>query len=214
MTVRPSSKPAAAPDGTVAGILLVACGILSVAVVSHHPVAHGHSHGAVLRQIAALSTMDELVHGTLIVFMLALAYAACVFALRRGLRDQTALAGLVCYLIGIAAVLGAALTDGFFVPMLGPSMELLQGASIAIQVLTKFAVAAMSLGIFLWACGLAFERGMPRIAAIAGAVASLASLGVLAFGVHSLEPHSVTLLMTLQAVWYVCLGALLIRREL
>src|ERR1700733_4286374 len=101
------------PDGVVAGAIILACGLLSLLVVAHHPSIHTHSPSQVLGAIAASTTANEVVHGTLIAFMLALAFGFSIFTVRQGVQHLTSIGGLVPYLAGVMALVAAALCDGF-----------------------------------------------------------------------------------------------------
>jgi hypothetical protein len=112
------SLPARTPDGVFPGAVILTCGLLSIAVVTHHPTVHAHTPAQLFADIASLSVADEIVHGILIAFMFALTFGFSVFAMRQGLHRLTSLAGLLGYGAGALALCGAGLIDGFFVPMI------------------------------------------------------------------------------------------------
>ncbi len=202
------------------------CGLLSVAVVLHHPMARGHSAQQLLHKIAEVSAADQLVHGVLIALSLGLTYGFCMYVLRRDSGLQVNVAGLLCYLFGTVALGLASIIDGFFtpafasailgsnVPALTAGIEVLRGGAVMIQVLTKVGFVVMSGAILFWSVGLLGSTGRIRYAAIAGAVAGIVPLAILLLGPSQLNAESGALILLSQAVWYVTIGALMLRREL
>src|SRR5476649_800571 len=77
------------PNGIVAGAIILACGLLSLVVIAHHPSIHTHRPSQILGAIATLNTANEIVHGMLIAFMLALAFGFSIFTLRQGVQHLT-----------------------------------------------------------------------------------------------------------------------------
>jgi len=219
------SVPSRVPDGVVAGTMILAVGLLSIAVISHHPVVHSHTPEQLLHDVAASSTMDEIVHGTLIAFMLALAFGFSVFALRQGMHRQTSVAGLLSYLVGAAALSGAGLIDGFFTPLVAAAnanasgaaltgvITVLAGGAAMIQVLTAFGFTAMSLGILLWSIGMLVTAGAVRYAGLAGLVAAIVPVIIVA-STHRIAVATLMIIVLVQAVWYAAVGVLMIRRVL
>ena len=211
----------AAPDGVVAGWLFLASALVTLVAVAHHPTLHVHRAAQVPGEIARLTSLDEVVHGTLIAVTFALMYAATVFALRRGLSDQTVLGGLVAYAAGSSGITTAALIDGFAVPSVAgiyastpdAALGALRVCGAAIQIATAFGFAALSIAIVLWATGL---LRTPTVAARAtGAIGVLAAVlpavVYLATGA-TFRASTLPWLVLPEAVWYVALGLLLIRR--
>src|SRR5471032_566686 len=119
------------PDGVLAGAIILASALLSMIVVSHHPTVHTHNSEQILRQVTEVGTMNEIVHGVLLAFMLALAYGFSIFSLRQGMHRQTTVAGLIAYLCGAAAISGAALIDGFFTTMMAGANTGASGPALA-----------------------------------------------------------------------------------
>jgi hypothetical protein len=213
------------PDGVVAGAIILACGVLSLLVVAHHPSIHTHRPSEILGALATLNAANEIVHGLLIAFMLALAFGFSIFTLRQGVHYLTSIGGLVPYLAGVAAFVAAALCDGFFTslyasansnatgPTLAAVLAVLSGGAGFIQVASKFGLVAMSLGIFVWSIGLLRTPGVVRYAGVAGLVAAIVPAAMLMVSFHLLTAANITLAIVPQAVFHALIGVLLIGRR-
>ena len=220
-----SSRVPAAPPGRVAGVAIVASAVLALAAVARHPtVSAAHGPADVLAQIVALSVADEVVHGVLIVLVGVLFYGFTVFSLRRGLDHGTVLGGLIAYALASVGMIGAALIDGFVIPALGAryasaspqnaamAMHLLAAAAATIQVLSKFAIAATAVALALWSVGLVRATGGLRAAGLIGLASAVLPVIVLVM-TRQLNPHSLGVILSIQTIWYVAVGVLLIRRD-
>ncbi len=226
MLEQSSSAVADRPQrGRVAGIAIVVSAALTIAAIAHHPTittARGPAH--VLSQVAALSVADETVHGLLIAMVAALLFGLTAFSLRRGLGRETVLAGLIVYAVAAAALIGAALIDGFLVPTLAAryvgatpqsvdmTLHVLAACSAAIQILTKLGLGATSLALTLWAVDLVRSRGTLRVAGAIGFASGPLSLVLLVFS-GNLNPHNLGAIVLLQSIWYFAVGTLLIRND-
>jgi hypothetical protein len=206
-----------------AGIVLASCAALAVVAIAFHPFVTVRGTAPALAQIREFALVDRLVHGSLIVVSVGLFFGLVVFAVQRGLQRELVLTGLIAYVIGLIAVIGAALIDGFIVPAVASrfgtaSKELASAAALlafsasAIQVLTKFGLAAISAAILFWSLDLARDRGMPRISGIIGIVAALIVPAIITTG-GALSAHAVGAILLVQAAWYIAIAVLLITRE-
>jgi hypothetical protein len=208
------------PPGARAGIIIAVCAVLTLVAISFHPVVQARAPADVLAGVVALSAADRVVHGTLIALMGALLFSFWVFALRRGIQHETVLAGLIAYAVGVLALLGAALVDGFIIPDVAAryagappdavksAVPMLVLCGAVIQDLSKLGMVALSLGIALWGSDL-LRRGM-QAPGVLGIAAGLADVALVALGGH-LNPHSLLLIVGAQAAWYAVVAALLIR---
>ncbi len=214
------------PRGKVAGIAIALSAALTIAAVARHPsIAPAHGPAAVFAQLIALSVVDEVVHGVLIVMVGALLFGLTVFSMRRGLHREHVLAGLIAYALASCATIGAALIDGFLVPALaaryaaatpasaGIALDILAACAATIQVLTKFGIGATALAVTLWSAGLVRSAGALRTTGIVGFASEALSIAVLVFVGH-LNPHSLGAIVIVQSIWYCAIGALLIRGDL
>jgi hypothetical protein len=92
-----------------AGILLVAATILAVAAMAHHPSVTSPNIAQAIEQIARMSDLSAWVHGVMIGVLLALLYVFTEFAWRRGITLPLVRAGLIAYIVGVLAMIGAAM---------------------------------------------------------------------------------------------------------
>jgi hypothetical protein len=220
-----SSRAPAAPPARVAGVAIIVSASAALVAVARHPtLARAQSPADVLAQIAALTVADEVVHGVLLVLVGVLFYGFTVFAIRRGLYHGTVLGGLIAYALASAAMIGAALVDGFVVPALGAryagassqnaviAVHMLAAASAVIQVLSKFAIAATGAALVFWSVGLLRAPGAVRVAGFIGIGSATLPVVVLLVK-HHLDPHSLGLILSLQTIWYLTIGALLARGD-
>ncbi|HWT05092.1 MAG TPA: hypothetical protein VN224_05000, partial [Xanthomonadales bacterium] len=149
------------PNGRAAGILIAACATLTVVAISHHPVVTAREPSEALAQMVRMGAADRIVHGVVIVFVGVLLFGFSIYSLRRGLHRQTVVAALVAYAAGIAAMVVAALVDGFLIPAIAaryagapPDAIRLAGqflaiCAMAIQILAKFGVIALTTAVVL-----------------------------------------------------------------
>lgn len=200
-----------------------ACAILAVLAVAQHPVAASHVAAQAIPEVVQLSLIDRLVHGFLIATTLATFFGFTIFSARRGFDRHTTIAGFIGYALGVAAVIGAALIDGFIIPDIAAryvkvthddiraAVPLLTFCAIAIQNLTKLGFVAMSAGIFAWSVGLVASPGTLRTVGIVGFFAAGLPVVILSYA-HFLNPHLLGIIVLVQAVWYLAIAALLWKR--
>jgi hypothetical protein len=219
------SPLARVPDGAPAGIAIAIASLATLVSVAHHPtMSKALKPTDAIPAIVALSGADRLVHTIVIGTMLALVFGFSVYALRRGLHRSAVIGGLVAFTFGIAATIGAALIDGFLIPEIASryvdaTAELmvqgavqLQTCALAIQVATKAGFVGMSLGIVLWSADLIFDKGILRIAGVVGLLAGIVPVYLTLSGGY-LNPHSLTIVIAIQTIWYLTIAtSLLLRR--
>jgi hypothetical protein len=188
--------------------------------VTRHPVATAGRGLEALQAVADVGTSDRIVHGALIVIIFAMIFSFTVYTLGRSGLYLGATAW-VAFFAGNLCVLGAALTDGFFVPAFAerylrsvpldatPGLTVLNAASVAIQVLTKFGFLALSLATFCWSIDLLLEGRRNRGIGLLGLAASIVVAALLFFG-GSVNVHSLVIIIGFQATWYFAISYRLI----
>jgi hypothetical protein len=215
-----SSPPSISSSGhlvtRIAGFLLAACALLAIAAISQHPVAPARRGVQAFEAIVQVGPADRLIHGALIVILFAMIFSFTIYTLGRSRLHLCALAW-VAFFAGNMCVIGAALTDGFFVPAFAerylrtapidaaPGLAILSAAFVAIQVLTKFGFLAINTATFFWSIDLLLERGQARVIALLGVIASIAGTALLLFG-GTINVHSLLLIVGLQALWYLAIA--------
>jgi len=187
--------------------------------ISHHPVAKVRRGTEALEAIAQVGATDRLVHGTLIAIIFAMIFSFTVFTLSRA-RLHIGVLAWVAFFAGSMSVIGAALTDGFFVPAFAerclrsdidpvPALAVINAASVVIQILTKFGFLALSAATLFWSLDLLLERGRQRLIGSLGLITSIAVAAILLFA-GTVNVHSLLIIVGLQAVWYLAISYQLI----
>jgi hypothetical protein len=211
-----------------AGITLIAATLLEVLVVAHHP---GMSlRDMVQGSVAAqhVGVFGEWVHGTLIVLVVGGYFGLLEFAVQQDLRRPTVRLGLIAYSLGLLAMLGAALLNGFVTwralttigrlaadgTLQEPAVarQLLILASALSQTLADVGGIALSAGIILWSIsilrGCRYEQVIGGGGILIGAFCAVA----LSTGALVLDQHGILALSAFEALWTVCIGVLLLQR--
>jgi len=219
----PAARDDRRPSGAPAGIVLVTASLVAIAAIAHHPTAgRKPTPEELLAQIVRLQHGDHAVHAFALAATAALLYGLAVFAIRNDPRRSVVVGGLVAYALGSVLVAFAALTDGFVVPSIaaayaghGPAavtgaVQLLNFCAIVIQVCTKFWLFATSLAVVLWSA--AIVRGGAAQLALAGLGFVAGALVVVLTATSSaVTPHSLGIVVVLEALWYVGIGVEMIR---
>jgi hypothetical protein len=223
---QPSSPSAeAAPRGTIAGIVIAACGALAVFAMAHHPSVETHTPAEAILEIGRVGATNQVVHGAMIAIIAALLFGFVVYSLRRGIAKEAVLGGLIAHAIGTAAMIVAATISGFLVSAIAARYATASpnGLQFAVQVIAicgqliqlfgKLGVIGMSLAIVVWSIDLVRLPRFVRMTGIVGFAAGAFAIGTLVFGAH-LTPQTLGAIVLGQAIWYCAVGALLIRRVL
>lgn len=191
--------------------------------ISHHPVAPRRRGLEALQAVVGVGPADRIIHGLLVLIIFAMIFSFTVYTLTRVRLSICALAW-VAFFAGDMCVVGAALTDGFFVPAFAesyhastpidaaPGLTILKAAAVAIQVLTKFGFLALSAATLFWSIDLFLDRGQNRIIGLLGLIASLAVVALLIFG-GTVNVHSLLVIVALQALWYLAIAWRMIKAE-
>ena len=200
----------------VAAFILAACSLATIVAISHHPVVRARRGAQVIEGIVAVGPADRAVHGTLLVIVLAMVFALGIYTLQRR-RLHLCAAAWMAFCFGSAGLVAAVLIDGFFVPgfaqryigvspdALAPALTVLNAAAAAIQVLTAFGFVAMGGGTLLWSVDLLLDRGFARVIGLLGIASAIAVICLIAFG-GTLNPHSLIIIVSIQALWYLAIA--------
>jgi hypothetical protein len=218
------------PIGTrstmIAGAILIVATGLEIASMAHHPSVRTSDAAQAVRQISDMASLSGWVHGTLLAFMLLIAYGFSEFVLRRGITRPLIRAGAITYAAGVLVMFGAAMVSGFII---GELMNLTPHATtvdlqINAQLLTLCRVlnqtwanvgaVAMSAGIALWSIDLLRSAGLARFIGFLGLAISVLPAGALIFGMMHLDVHGMTVVVLLQAAWNVAVGAAMLRERI
>jgi hypothetical protein len=192
-------------DDRAAGMLLFLASVLSVLAMAHHPTG------------LAQPGLVRLVHGGMMVLMLAMFAGFVRFAARRGLARLAVLCALVAYGAGIIGNLLAASVSGFLAPALSDadaSPELLRLMWPLNQTFAFAAAYAISGAFALWGADLALRGGgVDRLLGLAGLAAGLAPAALLANGALDLHVAGAFVVYAAQAAFTALVGLWLARRS-
>jgi len=216
----PPSAPRVSRLNRIAGFLLAACMLMMLIAISHHPVAPRRRGLEALEAIVALGPTDRIVHGLLVLLIFAMIFSFTVYTLGR-VRLPLCITAWVAFFAGNMSGIGAALTDGFFVPGFAesylrsapvdaaPALAILNAAAVAIQILTRFGFLAISAAVLLWSIDLILDRGQARLIGLLGVIATVAVVAMLFVG-GTINVHSLMVIVGLQALWYLAIAYRLI----
>ena len=207
-----------------AGIAIVAATVLSTVFVALDRSSGGHAPAEILAGIADLAARKAAVHGVAIASVCAYGFGYATLARRLGLERPNVLAGLVCYLIGCVAMVGATLVDGFVIPHLAIDAlatpgridfgyDLVHALGVVVNDLARLGWTLQAVGALAWS--LSLLRG-DRMARMAGAVGLLSSALVGGLIVLSATRMSMTALLSVlvaQLLWNVAAAGVLVARS-
>lgn len=209
--------------------VLTALGIIGLVVlilvmVMHHPVAGQKDASAVVESIARQASAIRFVHGTVAAAMTVMTALMLGFAVRLDLKRPHILLGAVSSGLALIMICLAVLLDGFVAPELsiecatsgrdcaGSVQALLRYGGLQIEFMTRFGLLALASATGLWAADLFFRAHGTRVFGSFGLLSAIVQFGLLGFG-GRLDPHSLTLIVAAQAVWYASVGAIIIFRK-
>ena len=212
-----------AASGRIAAIALITVNVLSMFAMMHHPVAHADSHTSFLQSLTNISGLNQLVHGSLIATMLITWLSLVEFAVPAW-KQASVRNGILLYSIGIMAMLGAALTDGFVIihlakGLLDASSEL-QAASPLLfkmtwainQTLAGFSVIMLCAGIGCWSVHLLSGTRYARLLAIAGLLMVAVQLGMQWIHHGHFGVTEMLVFVVWHSLWCIAMALLVLRK--
>ena len=223
-SAQPRSSAAAAAAAIVLGSALF------LFTLAHH--AEGPPPAGVaeaVRMLAAEGTQQKLVHGLLFVFAAVMLYGYAAFAIRIGLREAPALAGLIAYAIASGTVMAQTLLDGIVLPSaaahysaapgadplaMGPVLVL---AGALLGALFPLWIVSSAAATLLWSVALLRRPGFNRVAGALGLAAGALPIAALAWpGAHAWlhTVGGIGAIAGAQAVWGLAVSAQLARGAL
>lgn len=209
-------------NARILGWTLIASAILSLGFAMVHPQLTAHELDAVLRQMIAGAAFNGWVHGVLMALYVILASGLLGFSRILGLDRPLVSLGMVAYGVGIIAMMGAAVINGF-------ALSLFAGRYAAIKPEQANAVAASinamgsisgtwagvgavasSMAILVWSIALLRLGGGWRVTGVIGMAIGAATSVMLISGTIILNVHGFMLLVFSQSIWIVAIGYLLL----
>lgn len=208
---------------TASGIALLV-GLMLV-MVMHHPVARQTDAAGVIGSIARQASADRMVHGTLAAAMTLMTSLMLGFSMRLDLARPHVLLGAVSSALALVLICLAVLLDGFVAPAMAvrciaiggdcaeQTQALLRFGALQIEFMTRLGFLALAVATALWAADLFFRKNGARIAGALGVFSAAIQFGILVFGDERLSAHSLTLIVAAQAIWYACVGAVIVCQQ-
>jgi len=214
----------AAPIGRVAGAALIAASILSVVALGFDPDISGHDSREILQGIIAATRVHQAVHIAEMLSLGGFAFGFTSLARGLGLQRPAVLAGLVAYLAGCLAMLGAATLDGFVTPDIAAGfitrspadidvgMNLLRFTGILLQNLADLSFVLLAAGTLLWALALIAGRVPHRVTGAIGLASGIVPIILVVLHLDQ-DPTSLIMVLVAQSAWNIAAAILLLRSE-
>ena len=189
------------------GRVLLIAAMGTVFFMAHHPTS-----------ATELSGIPGMVHGMMLIMLLALATGFVHFSVALGLQHPLVLSGLVCYLAAGAGNGLAALVNGFVVPALAARSEdvithdIFDFAWVLNQSLAKLAVIGSGAAYLLWSLQLLrTENRRPWLGGL-GLVAGIVPAVALLSGRFTMDVPTAFAIYSTQVVWAACVGVAMVRQ--
>lgn len=207
-----------ATPARAAGILSIATGIATVALLANHPGGEAHTFADVLKDEAANRTMDAIVHGGFVVVLALQAICHATLSARIG---RGAIAGLVFFAFGAAFLSASMVLDGLVTPALAVkylaapekiefAKSLFALVGTLISLLMPIGLAFQSAAVGAWGVAL-MTSGISRVAGIIGLALGTAAFVALAATAGAMNPLVLMGVLAVMAIWAVVAGIVLLR---
>lgn len=222
----PFSMPheAATDTSRLAGVVIVASAVASIAAVALDSMASGHDALSIMQSMVKLQSSHQLVHIVAMACLAGLTFGYSVLSQRLGVRRAPVLAGLVAYGFGSMLMMIAAVIDGFIstdvaAMFVGKSPEAVKAGYWMIQAASNGALIDLarvswvfqSIAALCWSVALLGEQGYARKVGMLGlVVGTLPAVAVFQAGSNMTDTVVITILL-LQAVWNLAAASVLIK---
>jgi len=206
-----------------AGIAIAAATIISTIFVALDRSGGGSNPLEILQGIARLQGLKELVHGVAIASVCGYAFGYTVLARRLGLHRPLVLAGLVAYLFGCAAMIGATILDGFVTPHVAAdaitaapervafAYNLVHYLGVVLNDLAKLGWILQAAAALAWSITLIRENGFNRAIGAIGLFSSGLVVVLVAGSATNMSMTSLLSVLLAQLIWNIAAAVVLIR---
>lgn len=213
----PSSMPARS-----AGYAIATATIVSTVFVAIDRSGGGTTPAQILAGIAGLGSLKAVVHGVAIASVCAYGFGYAALARALGLHRPLVLAGLVAYMIGCVAMVGATITDGFVIPHVAAdalarperirfAYDLVHELNVVLNDLAKLGWILQAVGTVAWSAVMLRGRGLPRAIGCIGVVSSVLVCAVIAASATSMSMAALLGVLVAQLLWNLAAAVLLVR---
>jgi hypothetical protein len=206
-----------------AGIAIAAATIVSTIFVALDRSGGGSNPREILQGIADLVVLKEVVHGVAIASVCGYAFGYTTLARRLGLHRPLVLAGLVAYLFGCVAMIGATILDGFVTPhiaidVIGASPQWVTSAyqqihylGVILNDLAKLGWILQAVGAVAWSIALMRENGFNRAIGVIGILSSSLVCVAILGSATNMSMSSLLGVLFAQLIWNIAAAVVLIR---
>lgn len=209
-------------DDRKSGIAIIAGSLGGILTMAIHPTA---SSSLSASQVSHLAIISAVAHSLAMLSSLSVFLGACGLVRRIAGTDRTAFAAIVTYGFACVAVLIATAVSGFIIPnIMRLKLEdvpasasqwnvVIAGIFQINQAFSRIYSVATSLAIILWSVSALLNAGLSRAIAIYGCVSAPLIILAIAVGHLRLNVHRMAIVVLVQAVWFVVVGAQLCSRK-
>ena len=209
----------------ITGCSIAACAIVVIAMISHHPVVSSHDAGGLAASLARSAVADRWVHGIIAATLTILTTGMLAFAGRLGFKKPHVALGSVASMLSLMFICLAVMLDGFVAPALAercgipsatcglPLVSLLQFGAAQIEFLTRFGLFSFATAAACFAVDLLVRQGGSRVVGSVGVLVALIQFALLFGSDARLTPHSLGIMVVLQAGWYLSVASLMVLRR-
>ena len=212
------------PDRS-AGVAIATATIVSTLFVALDRSGGGTTPAKVLAGIAGLAWLKALVHGVAIASVCAYGFGYASLARRLGMHRPLVLAGLVVYLIGCVAMVGATIIDGFVIPHVALdasaapdrirfAYDLVHYLGVVLNDLAKLGWILQAIGALAWSCVLLRTPGFERAIGLLGLLSSALVCAVVLGSATSMSMAALLGVLIAQLLWNLAAAVLLLRRPI
>ena len=208
-----------------AGVAIATATIVSTLFVALDRSGGGTTPAQVLAGIAGLAWLKALVHGVAIASVCAYGFGYASLARRLGMHRPLVLAGLVVYLIGCVAMVGATIIDGFVIPHVALdasaapdrirfAYDLVHYLGVVLNDLAKLGWILQAIGALAWSCVLLRTPGFERAIGLLGLLSSALVCAVVLGSATSMSMAALLGVLIAQLLWNLAAAVLLLRRPI
>lgn len=212
------------PDRS-AGVAIATATIVSTLFVALDRSGGGTTPAQVLAGIAGLAWLKALVHGVAIASVCAYGFGYASLARRLGMHRPLVLGGLVVYLIGCVAMVGATIIDGFVIPHVALdasaapdrirfAYDLVHYLGVVLNDLAKLGWILQAIGALAWSCVLLRTAGFERAIGLLGLLSSALVCAVVLGSATSMSMAALLGVLIAQLLWNLAAAVLLLRRPI
>jgi hypothetical protein len=215
------SREAGPPRARGVGLLAIALGIASFALLAAHPGGDAKTFADVLKDEASNQIPNAVVHGGFIVVLALQTVCYAVFSARLGLTRAASVAGLVLFGFGAAFLCASLLVDGLVIPAVAarylPKPDKIDNARVLfvlmgtlVSFLLPIGLAFQSAAIAAW--GWALTASGRRAAGVFGIVAGGIIMAAVVASFVLGNPMTLMAALAVTAVWGIVAGTVLLRQ--